>query len=475
MPRDCDERIERLREAFASPMSPWSEAEVEWAGAEIERIQRRRAIAAGHVVAALVGGTGSGKSSLFNALTSTTLADAGALRPTTEQATAFGWGEVPRSLIDYLGVPHERVTSRTTELDRADERPLDGLVLLDLPDLDSVKDAHSGLVDRLLPLVDVIVWVVDPQKYADHILHSRYLAAMRGRADAMVVVLNHVDRVPPARRSELVADIHGVLDLDGLPGVPVLTTSAITGEGIGEVHTLLAKANAEPSMTERTAAAELDQVVARLRDGLAEQEPAVDDALVVSTSDDLARACGLDAVVDGLRHAIANPRDASIPASQSPSYATVAAIGSAWTEAVNEGLPEVWAERIDDATPAVDELGTAAHEAASAVERPELVDGATRTARIAALIFVVLAGGLAIAAFTVLARPLGLALAGGCLLIALLAWLWARHHRARRAAREPEEYAEAVRSAVMAVVRARLVNPTLTILADHERLRALLS
>ena len=30
-------------------------------------------------------------------------------------------------------------------------------------------------VDRLVQLVDMLVWVVDPQKYADAAIHDRYL------------------------------------------------------------------------------------------------------------------------------------------------------------------------------------------------------------------------------------------------------------------------------------------------------------
>ena len=67
--------------------------------------------------------------------------------------------------------------------------PCDGLVLLDLPDFDSRRLEHRVEADRVLELVDVFVWVTDPQKYADARLHHDYLAAAdrarrrhRGRA-----------------------------------------------------------------------------------------------------------------------------------------------------------------------------------------------------------------------------------------------------------------------------------------------------
>ena len=43
------------------------------------------------------------------------------------------------------------------------------------------------------PMVDLLVWVVDPQKYADAALHERYLRPLAGHAAAMLVVLNQVD------------------------------------------------------------------------------------------------------------------------------------------------------------------------------------------------------------------------------------------------------------------------------------------
>lgn len=471
MQLDLDGRIARIEQALAADARPWDTEEIDRAHSEILAIQNRRQIAGGHVVAALIGGTGSGKSSLFNALTGTDLADAGALRPTTEAATAFTWGEPASTLTTYLAIEPERVTSRTTELERAHEKALDGLVLLDLPDHDSVKDAHSGLVDRLLPLVDVLVWVVDPQKYADHILHSRYLAKMRRRADAMVVVMNHIDRVPEARRDTLLADLAGVLELDGLAGVPVIATSAATGEGIEELRRLLAIANAEPSMVERTASAELDAVVATLHNKLSETDSAVTPELVDDTSRELVTACGVDAVIDALEHAIAHPRDASVPPSQSPSYATVAAVGSTWAMRAQADLPEVWADRIDAAMPGVQELADDVHEAVAAVPRPPLRDTATRVATLVSFILATLGVVFLVLALMNLISAswligLGIA-AGGFLLVG-----FASMRRTSRAKQAPRDYYDSVLEAVGTVVKTKLVEPTVAVLADHEELRS---
>ena len=49
------------------------------------------------------------------------------------------------------------------------------LLVLDLPDLDSIEPSHAERVDQLLPRVDAVLWVTDPEKYQDAVLHDAYL------------------------------------------------------------------------------------------------------------------------------------------------------------------------------------------------------------------------------------------------------------------------------------------------------------
>ena len=94
-------------------------------------------VAAGEVVA-LLGASGSGKSSLFNALTQLNFADVGARRPTTSRAAACSWGDDAGPLLDFLGVSSERRIRRDSILDGEDRGSRSGLVLLDVPGYDSV-------------------------------------------------------------------------------------------------------------------------------------------------------------------------------------------------------------------------------------------------------------------------------------------------------------------------------------------------
>ena len=47
----------------------------------------------------------------------------------------------------------------------------------------------------MLELFDVFVWVTDPQKYADALLHDEYVQLLSGHSAVTLVVLNQVDRL----------------------------------------------------------------------------------------------------------------------------------------------------------------------------------------------------------------------------------------------------------------------------------------
>ena len=106
-------------------------------------------------------------------------------------------------------------------------------------------------VDRLVQLVDMLIWVVDPQKYADAALHDRYLIPLATHADVMMVVLNQADRLTPAERDQCLRDLRRLLIAEGIDGVDVLAVSAVTGYGMDELRTKLAKAVAEKKAAAR--------------------------------------------------------------------------------------------------------------------------------------------------------------------------------------------------------------------------------
>jgi GTP-binding protein EngB required for normal cell division len=218
------------------------EAAVSAAARLVAQADRRLAFSGAATVVALAGATGSGKSSLFNALTRSEVAVVGIRRPTTSKALAGVWGSEPtEELLDWLDIPRRHALEPSSEQGPVDGSgsELDGLVLLDLPDHDSTEVAHRLEVDRLVELVDAMIWVLDPQKYADAALHDRYLKPLAQHAGVMTVVLNQIDRLAPDAREACVRDLVRLLSSEGLTGVDVLPVSAETGEGVERLQARL--------------------------------------------------------------------------------------------------------------------------------------------------------------------------------------------------------------------------------------------
>ncbi len=249
-------------------------------------------------VVALAGATGSGKSSLFNALVGDEVSTVGVRRPTTGVAHAAVWGHEDGAgpLLDWLQVPlrHQKPGL---------ERELDGLVLLDLPDHDSTETSHRLEVDRLVELVDLLVWVVDPQKYADAALHHRYLRRLAGHQDVMLIAMNHVDRLGAADRRACLGGLRDVLEDDGLRDVRLLATSARTGEGIPELRSLLSRLVAERRAAAARLEADVRSIAGRLAGGCS--EPAGRSAVGKRERDAVLAAMGEAAGVPLVREAVA--------------------------------------------------------------------------------------------------------------------------------------------------------------------------
>jgi energy-coupling factor transporter ATP-binding protein EcfA2 len=251
-----------------------------------------------HTVVALAGATGSGKSSLFNAVAGAPLAAVGVRRPTTSATQAIVFGPDAAELLDWLEIGNR-------QYDDASSAPeLSGLVLLDLPDHDSVELSHRAEVDRLIRLVDAFVWVLDPQKYADALLHETYLRPLAAHRDVMVVVLNQSDRLSLPDVAACMRDLHRLLAEDGLAGVPVLATSAVKPDGSAELHEFLVSTVAAHRARTARVSADLDSMAARLVPLVPQRrsEPGLRDGeRRLRTA--LAAAAGVPTVVDAVSRA----------------------------------------------------------------------------------------------------------------------------------------------------------------------------
>jgi energy-coupling factor transporter ATP-binding protein EcfA2 len=263
-------RLDALRELVGLSRTRLDSRTLAEAGRVLDEAAARRRLSGQHTVVAIAGATGSGKSQLFNALAGVAISETGVRRPTTAAPIACSWSDGAASLIERLGIP-PRLRRRPLQSAES-EALLRGLVLVDLPDHDSAAVQHREQVDRVLDLVDAVIWVVDPEKYADAVLHERYLRPMAGHAEVMFVVLNQIDRLPGEAAEQVLDDLRRLLDEDGIalgeygePGATVLALSALTGDGVGELRETLGQFVTERGAAARRISADVDAAAWRLR------------------------------------------------------------------------------------------------------------------------------------------------------------------------------------------------------------------
>lgn len=302
---DIGARIDGLESAVAAARGRLDDSLLDEAAGVAGRAAGRLRLSAEHTVVAIAGATGSGKSSTFNALTGLELSSTGVRRPTTSWATACVWGSAgAEELLQWLGIPARHQTMRDSLLDlqtQSADRELDGVVLLDLPDHDSTEVAHHLEVDRLVELADLLVWVLDPQKYADAAIHDRYLAPLRSHAAMMVVVLNHIDTVPEDRRQSMVDDVRRLLDLDGLHDVPVFAVSARQAIGIDGLRGEIAARVSAKKLTREHIEADLRAAAGEIAEASGTGKPRDLSARRISDLDGaLADAAGVPVVVEAV-------------------------------------------------------------------------------------------------------------------------------------------------------------------------------
>ncbi|MCL1599320.1 MAG: 50S ribosome-binding GTPase [Actinomycetia bacterium] len=201
--------------------------------AGVARRARRRSGFLGEIlVVALAGGTGSGKSSLLNALVSCDVVDVGVVRPTTRHAVAV----TPQNASVDLGT----VIDDLSVGDVLTSASLRTTVLVDLPDFDSIEAAHRNIVEEVLPTVDAVVWVVDPEKYADPVIHAEFLVPLTRYGDQFIFALNHSDRLSGSVRT-VTDHLVSLLRADGYPDPEVVATAGSAPVDIDDLEEAIAR------------------------------------------------------------------------------------------------------------------------------------------------------------------------------------------------------------------------------------------
>lgn len=253
-----------------------------------ERAVERQNAGLDTTVVALLGATGAGKSSLVNGLAGAEVSTVTARRPTTRSPLAVSPAAHPE-LLDWLDIP-DRVSVPMPWATHADR-----LVLLDLPDIDSSEAEHRLIAERMAEIVDVLIWVLDPQKYADAVVHEDFLSKLSEHGAVTLVVLNQIDRVAPTDRPGMLRDAQRLLAADGLDA-ELIATSARTGEGLDELTGRInAIASSQAAAAERLAA-DLRTLGAELSTGLGTDPAGLTKRARADIASAVASGAGVDRV-----------------------------------------------------------------------------------------------------------------------------------------------------------------------------------
>jgi hypothetical protein len=246
----------------------------------------------------VAGPTGAGKSTLVNSVVRAPVTQAGVLRPTTTapvlvshpaDSTWYREGHLLPGLGRTTGLTAEAGTLRMV----AAPGMIPGLALLDAPDLDSVVAANRDAADQLLAAADLWLFVTTAARYGDA-RQWEVLRVARDRGTPLAIVL---DRVPPAVREDVAADLDELLERKGLRGTRrfLLPETQVDGQG------LLAERLVDPlcawlARLATDAAARATVVRQTLHGAVAALIPAVGD-LATAADEQVGAAAALDQAV----------------------------------------------------------------------------------------------------------------------------------------------------------------------------------
>ncbi|BCG64905.1 MAG: hypothetical protein methR_P2698 [Methyloprofundus sp.] len=151
------------------------------------------------LIVAFLGGTGVGKSTLLNRLAGKAVARTGVIRPTSKEVTLFhhesvNIAQLPKNL------PIEKIKiALHTEESKKD------IIWIDMPDFDSTEKSNQDLVLEWIPHIDILVYVVSPERYRDNKAWQLLLA--EGGKHAWVFVLNQADRAQAEQYQDFIKQL----------------------------------------------------------------------------------------------------------------------------------------------------------------------------------------------------------------------------------------------------------------------------
>jgi GTPase SAR1 family protein len=141
----------------------------------------------------VLGGTGTGKSTMFNALCGKLLSETGVERPKTsgpilyahencriEEGMPFPGMEVSKPVSGEEHTPTAGLSGHLFVIEH-DREDFSHLILVDTPDLDSVELINREVAEDLYKLADAVIFVTSQEKYADEVPYLFLLRILRGQ------------------------------------------------------------------------------------------------------------------------------------------------------------------------------------------------------------------------------------------------------------------------------------------------------
>jgi energy-coupling factor transporter ATP-binding protein EcfA2 len=169
------------------------------------------------LVVAFFGGTGVGKSSLLNRLAGQSIARTGVERPTSHEVTVYVHESVSLAQMPpELPLGAVRVQQHQSAAQR-------DVLWLDAPDIDSTAEENRRCALAWLPHVDLVCYVVSPERYRDDV--GWRVLRERGHRHGWAFVLNHWDEGNPAQ----IADFARLLHAAGFAEPLLIPTACVSG------------------------------------------------------------------------------------------------------------------------------------------------------------------------------------------------------------------------------------------------------